>query len=108
MKRNIRIIITTVLVILCFICLFAALAQAWNLALYNNRPFLRLVNGFEAYTKARIEIMFLKSYDTFSEAKSAIESEPDTLLFVQTDSFGIAPIANASELYCERKRWLED
>jgi hypothetical protein len=104
MKRNIRIIITAVLVILCFICLFVALAQAWNLALYNNRPFLRLVNGFEAYTKARIEIMFLKSYDTFSEAKSAIESEPDTLLFVQTDSFGIAPISDASELYIVKEK----
>ncbi len=103
MNRSIRRIIIIVLALLCFICLLTTLVSIWKLAL-SYKPFLRLVNGFSAYTRARAEILFLKSYDTFLKAKSAVESDPDTLLLVQTDSFGIAPMADGGESYIVKEK----
>ena len=104
MNKRIMIFIIVICAILCFIFLLAALVQAWQYAIWYNEAFGSMVSRIFTYTRARSEILFLKSYDTFSEAKSAIESEPDTLLFVQTDSFGIAPIANWDELFIVKEK----
>lgn len=97
-------IIIVICVILCFIFLLAALLQAWQYAIWYNESFGSMVSQIYTYTRAQSQILFLKTYDTFSEAKSAIKSEPDTLLFVQTDYFEIVPLANGGELFIVKEK----